>query len=113
MKGTPASPEAQTEGSSGMRPRIGASYFFASSSAPPEEKISTFSPQCGQTKPDMFSTMPTTGNASWSQNASERETSAAATRCGVVTTIAPSGSGSDWQTVSGSSPVPGGASTIR
>ena len=61
----------------------------------------------------MFSTMPTTGKESCSQKESERETSAAATFWGVVTTTAPSGSGRDWQTVSGSSPVPGGASTIR
>ena len=46
-------------------------------------------PQCGQTKVDMFSTMPSTGTFTLRNIASPLRASMSATSCGVVTITAP------------------------
>ena len=55
---------------------------------------------------------PTMGISTVLQKLIDLRTSARATACGVVTTIALT-PGMVWATDRGSSPVPGGASTIR
>ena len=60
----------------------------------------------------MFSITPTMGISTALQKLIDLRTSASATACGVVTTTACT-PGMVWATLSGSSPVPGGASTIR
>ena len=74
--------------------------------------MSVVSPQCGQTKVDMFSTMPMTGTLTLRNMASPLRASISATSCGVVTITAPA-SGMLWVTVSCASPVPGGRSRTR
>ena len=110
--GLPSSPAMTTRGSIGTRPRNGRSNSLATCSPPPVLNISTVSPQWGQTKPDMFSTTPTMSTLTVLQKLIDFLTSASATFCGVVTTMALS-SGMVWATDSGSSPVPGGASITR
>ena len=70
------------------------------------------SPQCGQVKPLMFSITPAMCMPSWLQKVMDLLTSSVATCCGVVTRMA-SALGMSWQMESGSSPVPGGQSTMR
>ena len=111
-KGAPASPPATTRGSSGTEPRKGSSKASAVRLPPPLPKISAVSPQCGHTKPDMFSTRPKIGIFTVLQKLMDLRTSASATSCGVVT-IRACTFGMVWATESGSSPVPGGASTTR
>jgi hypothetical protein len=61
----------------------------AKRSPPPRPKISVASPQCGQTKALMFSTMPMTGTFMRRSIASAFSTSSSATSWGVVTRTAP------------------------
>src|SRR2546422_194232 len=56
--GLPESPPTTMRGSSGTRPRKGSPSSFAASSPPPTLKMSVCFPQCGQTKPLMFSMTP-------------------------------------------------------
>ncbi len=55
-------PEKKFTGSSGTRPKNGIEYSFANFSAPPDMKISVFSPQQGQINPLIFSTIPKIGS---------------------------------------------------
>ena len=68
--------------------------------------------QCGQMNWLMFSTMPSTGMCSLSNICLARTTSASATSCGVVTSTAPAAR-IYCETVSATSPVPGGRSITR
>ena len=60
----------------------------------------------------MFSTTPIGSTWSFWYIRSARRLSASDTCCGVVTTIAPT-TGTFWLSESGTSPVPGGMSTMR
>ena len=60
----------------------------------------------------MFSTMPRIGASSCWNIRTARTASSSATCCGVATITAPA-NGSSWHSVSGTSPVPGGRSTMR
>ena len=67
-------------------------------------------PQSGHLKELMFSTSPRTGTFIMSAIRTAFSTTSCTRSCGEVTTTAPA-TGSDWNTVSGTSPVPGGMST--
>ncbi len=58
----------------------------------------------------MFSTMPSTGTCIMSAMLTALSTIMPTSSCGDVTTTTPA-TGRDWNTVSGTSPVPGGMST--
>ena len=75
--------------------------------APNTENVS---PQCGQTTPLIFSTSPRIGTFIIDAIRTAFSTIIATSSCGEATTTMPS-TGSDWNTVSGTSPVPGGMST--
>nr|QNO45315.1 hypothetical protein MMIICKHE_00003 [Methanosarcinales archaeon ANME-2c ERB4] len=85
----------------------------AARSPPPILNRSIVSPHFGHLNPLMFSTIPITGMPSSFAKVTDFLESRRATSCGVVTTIAPSRFGINWATLSGSSPVPGGRSTMR
>ena len=68
--------------------------------------------QCGQTKADMFSTIPSTGMETLSNMSFARITSESAMSCGVETSTTPAAR-TFWARVSGTSPVPGGRSSTR
>ena len=112
-KGLSRSPASATDGSMGREPRKGTPMSSAIRFPPPERRMCVTSPHLGQTKPLMFSTTPRTFMPTWAQKVMDLRTSMAATRCGVVTTTAPSMGLMSWQMERGSSPVPGGASMIR
>jgi len=61
----------------------------------------------------MFSMMPITGRCRPSEKTTVFRESSNATSWGVVTTMEPSALGINCAMVSGSSPVPGGRSTMR
>ncbi len=111
-EGTPLSELSTISVYRGILPRNGTSYFLAASSPPPFLKIFTVSPQCGQTKPLMFSTSPRTFSFICEAKLMAFFASSRATSCGVTTTTTPSTSGTIWATLSASSPVPGGISIM-
>ena len=62
----------------------------ASACPPPDLKSCVSFPQCGQTKPLMFSIIPRAGRSTCLQKETDRRTSSALSACGVVTSTAPS-----------------------
>ncbi len=111
--GVPPSPDVTTSGSIGIVPRKGTRISAAMFRPPSAPKISYRSLHLGQTKPLMFSTTPSTGRLTCRQKLMHRRTSCTATSWGVVTTMAPSAFSMSCTTARGSSPVPGGESTMR
>ena len=111
--GCPLSESTPIFGSIGMLPRNTTSASFDIFEPPPEPKISVFVPQCGQTKPLMFSTTPMMGKFSLSAKVIAFLTTALDKPVGIVTITTPSNSGKSWATLKGSSPVPGGKSINR
>ena len=79
----------------------------AAARAPPWSKMGVSWRQWGQTKVDMFSTMPSTGMPTLSNMSLARMTSASAMSCGVDTSTTPAAF-TFCARVSGTSPVPGG-----
>src|SRR5439155_26474708 len=84
------SPPMTMRGSSGTRPRNGSPSSFPASSPPPTLKMSVCLPQCGHTKPLMFSITPRMSILTAFAKAIDLRTSRRDTCCGVVTTTAPS-----------------------
>src|SRR5438876_396045 len=110
--GRPASELVRISVASGISPRNGTSSRSAARRAPPEPNTSSRAPQHGQTYDAMFSIMPSTGVFSWLNIEIAFCATLRATSCGVDTTTAPV-RGIAWHSVSCTSPVPGGRSTIR
>ena len=104
--GVPASPPSAIAASRGTEPRNGVSSSRAVRSPPPLLKTWVSWPQFGQTKVDMFSTIPSTGTSILRNIASPLRASKRATSWGVVTITAPA-TGTFWITESWASPVPG------
>ncbi len=96
----------------GISPRKRIPIFSAAVRTPPCAKMGVSFRQCGQTKEDMFSTIPRIGIDTLSNISFARMTSASATSCGVETSTTPAAR-TFCASVSGTSPVPGGRSRMR
>jgi len=132
MKSFPSSNVEPKFGSIGIVPKTLVSYFFASIAAFPKNKITKIqfcinlpllnifvhSEQCGQTNPDIFSTIPHIGSSVFLQKLISLVTSWSEAICGVVTSTArtefllSSSLSVDTSPIC-SSEVPGGVSITR
>src|SRR5919204_1653888 len=99
-------------GSRGTRPSGGTPSAQIARSSDTGANTSIVSPQCGQTRPDMFSMPPTTSTPASRRNSTNFRASRWATSCGPTTTTAPS---SDTTSTSCCcrSAVPGGRAKRR
>ncbi|MBA7673693.1 hypothetical protein ES703_81896 [subsurface metagenome] len=95
-----------------MLPRKGIPISLATLSPPPSLKRAIFSPHLGQISPLIFSTIPSIFKLSFCAKVTDFLTSRIEISWGVVTIIALV-AGTNWAIDNGSSPVPGGASTIN
>ncbi len=116
--GLPLSPPSRSRTSSGIWPSSGTSTpvswvsAVATVSPPPEPKTSIASPQCGQSRYDMFSITPMTRWWVCVTSVPARLATSAAATCGVVT-MTSSAPGTSLARESATSPVPGGMSMSR
>ena len=110
--GWPASVCSRIASVSGRLPSQGVSYCSAMRRPPPSPKMCSAWPHCEQMWMAMFSTTPRMGTSTFWNMRRPLRASSSATSCGVVTMTAPT-TGTFCASVSATSPVPGGMSTIR